>query len=75
MDARKALKGCHADDTVILLAHQPNAAKIVLDDDTINKSVDLILSGRKASILNWKRHFVFFFFIFLQTLFEIILNL
>ncbi|CCD70883.1 Putative metallophosphoesterase F40B5.2 [Caenorhabditis elegans] len=45
MDLRKALGTCNSDSTNILLAHQPNAAKIVLSDSELSKKVNLILSG------------------------------
>lgn len=45
MDLRKALSTCDSDSTNILLAHQPNAAKIVLTDKELSQKVNLILSG------------------------------
>ncbi|KAK6766287.1 hypothetical protein RB195_025902 [Necator americanus] len=45
MDAQKAVIGCNPGDAVIMLAHQPNAAHLMLSDPIVNKRVDLILSG------------------------------
>ncbi|VDK42770.1 unnamed protein product [Cylicostephanus goldi] len=45
MDAKKAIVGCQPGDAVIMLAHQPNAARVMLDDRIVSKRVDLILSG------------------------------
>lgn len=45
MDARKAIIGCQPGDAVVMLAHQPNAAQVMLDDPIVSKRVDLILSG------------------------------
>uniref|UniRef100_A0A0K0D2C5 Metallophos domain-containing protein n=1 Tax=Angiostrongylus cantonensis TaxID=6313 RepID=A0A0K0D2C5_ANGCA len=45
MDVRKAVDGCKVDDVVIMLAHQPNAAGIMLNDPIVNKKLDIILSG------------------------------
>lgn len=45
MDSKKALSGCENNDSVILLAHQPNAARIVLNDPLVSRKVDVILSG------------------------------
>lgn len=47
MDYVKALRGCrnNTNDVVILLTHQPNAARLVLNDKNYAKNIDLILSG------------------------------
>ncbi|CAI5454720.1 unnamed protein product [Caenorhabditis angaria] len=45
MNMSAALSTCNADSTNILLAHQPNAARIVIDDPVLSKKVNLILSG------------------------------
>ncbi|VDM61333.1 unnamed protein product [Angiostrongylus costaricensis] len=45
MDVRKAVDGCKVDDVVIMLAHQPNAAGVMLNDPIVNMKLDLILSG------------------------------
>ncbi|CAD6190513.1 unnamed protein product [Caenorhabditis auriculariae] len=45
MDLEKALSECNSNDTVVLLAHQPNAAKLALRNETTNGNIDLILSG------------------------------
>ncbi|EPB78365.1 Ser/Thr phosphatase family protein [Ancylostoma ceylanicum] len=45
MDAQRAVVGCHPGDAVVMLAHQPNAAQVMLDDPIVSKRVDLILSG------------------------------
>uniref|UniRef100_A0A8R1DJ14 Metallophos domain-containing protein n=2 Tax=Caenorhabditis japonica TaxID=281687 RepID=A0A8R1DJ14_CAEJA len=45
MDLKKALSTCTTDTTNILLAHQPNAAKLVLTDHELSQKVNLILSG------------------------------
>ncbi|KHJ82005.1 hypothetical protein OESDEN_18304 [Oesophagostomum dentatum] len=45
MDAKKAVVGCQPGDAVIMLAHQPNAARLMLDDPSVGKRIDLILSG------------------------------
>ncbi|CAP39271.2 Protein CBG22753 [Caenorhabditis briggsae] len=45
MDLNKALSTCESDSTNVLLAHQPNAAKVVLNDRNLSKKVNLILSG------------------------------
>ncbi|CAJ0570782.1 unnamed protein product, partial [Mesorhabditis spiculigera] len=45
MDPVKALKGCQLNDLVVLLAHQPNAAWKVLQDQKVNGNIDLIMSG------------------------------
>ncbi|CAJ0953954.1 unnamed protein product, partial [Mesorhabditis belari] len=45
MNPRQALAGCQKSDFVLLLAHQPNAAKYVLTDPAVNGNVDLVLSG------------------------------
>uniref|UniRef100_A0A914WMA4 Calcineurin-like phosphoesterase domain-containing protein n=1 Tax=Plectus sambesii TaxID=2011161 RepID=A0A914WMA4_9BILA len=44
LDLVKALAGCSANETVVVLAHQPNAAKIIFDGP-LGHTVDLILSG------------------------------
>ncbi|CAJ0570781.1 unnamed protein product, partial [Mesorhabditis spiculigera] len=45
MNPRKALAGCQKSDLVVLLAHQPNAARYVLSDPATNGNVDVVLSG------------------------------
>ncbi|KAL6723100.1 hypothetical protein Aduo_018141 [Ancylostoma duodenale] len=45
MDAQRAVVGCHPGDATVMLAHQPNAAQLMLDDPVVSKRVDLILSG------------------------------
>ncbi|CAJ0564735.1 unnamed protein product, partial [Mesorhabditis spiculigera] len=45
MDPVKTLKGCQLSDLVVLLAHQPNAAWKVLQDQKVNGNIDLIMSG------------------------------
>lgn len=45
MHPEKAVAGCDSNDTVIMLAHQPNAAKMMLNDQTVSTKLDLILSG------------------------------
>ncbi|KAJ1364405.1 hypothetical protein KIN20_024498 [Parelaphostrongylus tenuis] len=45
MDVKKAVDGCKVDDVIIMLAHQPNAAGIMLKDAGVNKKLDIILSG------------------------------
>lgn len=50
MDHKKALTGCESGDVVILLAHQPNAAQIVLNDEAKPSHIDLILSGSLPSL-------------------------
>uniref|UniRef100_A0A0R3RR84 Metallophos domain-containing protein n=1 Tax=Elaeophora elaphi TaxID=1147741 RepID=A0A0R3RR84_9BILA len=45
MDYKKALRGCDKNDTTIMLIHQPNAVRIILDDIDTAKNIDLILSG------------------------------
>uniref|UniRef100_A0A0N5A819 Metallophos domain-containing protein n=1 Tax=Syphacia muris TaxID=451379 RepID=A0A0N5A819_9BILA len=51
MDYKKALSGCSnsTNEVVILLTHQPNAARIILDDSSVNKHIHLILSGHTHS--------------------------
>jgi len=43
MDPIKAVKGCPTTHTIIMLAHQPNAARRILDG--AQRRIDLILSG------------------------------
>jgi predicted MPP superfamily phosphohydrolase len=43
MDAEKALAGCPLNSTVILLAHQPNAASKIMK--STKSRIDLILAG------------------------------
>ncbi|KAH7726745.1 Ser/Thr protein phosphatase [Aphelenchoides avenae] len=43
MDAEKALAGCPESATIVLLVHQPNAARKVIE--STHKHIDLILSG------------------------------
>jgi uncharacterized protein len=43
MDPVKAVEGCPATHTIIMLAHQPNAARRILDG--ASRRIDLILSG------------------------------
>ncbi|KAL3982432.1 Calcineurin-like phosphoesterase family protein [Acanthocheilonema viteae] len=45
MDYKKALRGCSKNDTTIMLIHQPNAVRIILNDIEVAKNIDLILSG------------------------------
>lgn len=45
MDYKEALRGCDENDTTIMLIHQPNAVRIILDDLETAKNIDLILSG------------------------------
>uniref|UniRef100_A0A7I4KHY7 Bm3955, isoform b; Metallophos domain-containing protein n=1 Tax=Brugia malayi TaxID=6279 RepID=A0A7I4KHY7_BRUMA len=45
MDYKKALRGCNKNDTTIMLIHQPNAVRIILNDVETAKNIDLILSG------------------------------
>lgn len=45
MDYKKALRGCSKNDTTIMLIHQPNAVRIILNDVETAKNIDLILSG------------------------------
>lgn len=46
LDPKKALQSCPSNGTTILLSHQPNgAAKVLKSLPTIQKSVNLILSG------------------------------
>lgn len=45
MDYKKALRGCVKNDTTIMLIHQPNAVRIILNDFETAKNIDLILSG------------------------------
>ncbi|XP_030060876.1 transmembrane protein with metallophosphoesterase domain [Microcaecilia unicolor] len=45
MDLDKALNGCGQDHTIVLLAHQPLAAKWALQT---RPDIDLILSGRRC---------------------------
>lgn len=52
MHPEKAVAGCDSNDTVIMLAHQPNAAKMMLNDQTVSTKLDLILSG-KALLFCW----------------------
>uniref|UniRef100_A0A914WK93 Calcineurin-like phosphoesterase domain-containing protein n=1 Tax=Plectus sambesii TaxID=2011161 RepID=A0A914WK93_9BILA len=44
LNLEKALAGCFDNETVVVLAHQPNAAKIILDGP-LGHTVDLVLSG------------------------------
>ncbi|VDK30809.1 unnamed protein product [Gongylonema pulchrum] len=46
MDYKKALRGCRRNDTIIILMHQPNAARMLLNDVETAEDVDLILSGQ-----------------------------
>ncbi|KAM3725495.1 putative metallophosphoesterase F40B5.2 [Dirofilaria immitis] len=45
MDYKKALRGCNKNDTTIMLIHQPNAVRVILNDIETAKNVDLIMSG------------------------------
>ncbi|WKY16574.1 hypothetical protein Q1695_001319 [Nippostrongylus brasiliensis] len=45
MHPERAVAGCERNDTVIMLAHQPNAAKMMLRNDVVSSKLDLILSG------------------------------
>uniref|UniRef100_A0A0M3HR38 Metallophos domain-containing protein n=2 Tax=Ascaris TaxID=6251 RepID=A0A0M3HR38_ASCLU len=45
MDYKKAISGCARNATVVVLAHQPNAAAIMLADRVAAAKMDLILSG------------------------------
>ncbi|KJH44517.1 Ser/Thr phosphatase family protein [Dictyocaulus viviparus] len=45
MDPRKAVNGCRTNDIVVMLAHQPNAARLMLNDPAVNNKLDVILSG------------------------------
>jgi hypothetical protein len=45
MNVTVAIKGCTEQDVVILLAHQPSAAKRALDDERNSKIIDLVLAG------------------------------
>ncbi|VDM48519.1 unnamed protein product [Toxocara canis] len=45
MDYKKALDGCERNATVVMLAHQPNAVSIMLDDPAAANTIDLVLSG------------------------------
>ncbi|VDN55291.1 unnamed protein product [Dracunculus medinensis] len=44
MNFNKALN-CNANSTVVMLAHQPNAAKVILNEKAKTQRIDLILSG------------------------------
>jgi hypothetical protein len=44
MDWVKALTGCANNETVVLLSHQPNGAKKILDSP-LGPMIDLVLSG------------------------------
>lgn len=46
MNFNKALN-CNANSTVVMLAHQPNAAKVILNEKAKTQRIDLILSGKK----------------------------
>lgn len=43
MQPEKAYKNCPIDSIIILLVHQPNAAKKIID--SAKRPIDLILSG------------------------------
>ncbi len=43
MDIAKAIQGCDDQHSVVLLAHQPKAAKFALDSE---HDIQLVLSGR-----------------------------
>ncbi|KAK6033170.1 Ser/Thr phosphatase family protein [Ostertagia ostertagi] len=45
MHPERAVSGCEPNDTVIMLAHQPNAAKLMLNHPLVSEKLDLILSG------------------------------
>ncbi|KAK6033853.1 Ser/Thr phosphatase family protein [Cooperia oncophora] len=45
MHPERAVSGCQPNDTVIMLAHQPNAAKLMLNHPSVSEKLDLILSG------------------------------
>lgn len=56
MDYKKALKGCSntTNNLIILLTHQPNAARLVLNDKSVGTNIDLILSGNYFCIQDAK---------------------
>ncbi|VDO59793.1 unnamed protein product [Haemonchus placei] len=45
MQPERAVSGCALNDTTIMLAHQPNAAKLMLSHPLVSEKLDLILSG------------------------------
>ncbi|VDL84757.1 unnamed protein product [Nippostrongylus brasiliensis] len=51
MHPERAVAGCERNDTVIMLAHQPNAAKMMLRNDVVSSKLDLILSGKTSKIV------------------------
>lgn len=60
MDYKKAISGCARNATVVVLAHQPNAAAIMLADRVAAAKMDLILSGylQLSSFASYLRHFL-----------------
>ena len=45
MNVTAALSGCTKKDMVVLLAHQPSAAKVAIESPMGDK-IDLVLSGK-----------------------------